>query len=115
MARSVCSHCGVGCGLILVFGEQRSATDYLYRSELEGWHGDGLLTRLSVAFSRDQRHKVYVQDLMRDTGAELWRWIDAGAHVYVCGDATHGRRTAGDAEDYLHSMTAQRRYLRDVY
>jgi sulfite reductase alpha subunit-like flavoprotein len=115
----------------LFFGEQHSATDYLYREDLEAWQADGLLTRLSLAFSRDQRHKVYVQDLMRETGTELWRWIDSGAHLYVCGDAArmakdvhrtlvevvrdHGGRAGAEADEYVHNMTVQRRYLRDVY
>jgi sulfite reductase alpha subunit-like flavoprotein len=114
----------------LFFGEQRSATDFLYRDELRTAHDEGLLTRLSLAFSRDQRQKVYVQDLMRSAGAELWRWLADGAHVYVCGDATrmakdvhialldiardHGRLGDG-AEDWLSGLVASKRYLRDVY
>jgi sulfite reductase alpha subunit-like flavoprotein len=114
----------------LFFGEQRSATDFYYRDELRSAHDDGLLTRLSLAFSRDQRQKVYVQDLMRAAGAELWRWLADGAHVYVCGDATrmakdvhialldiardHGRLGEG-AEDWLSGLVASKRYLRDVY
>jgi NADPH-dependent sulfite reductase flavoprotein alpha-component len=114
----------------LFFGEQRSATDFYYREELRAAHEDGLLTRLSLAFSRDQRQKVYVQDLMRAAGAELWRWLADGAHVYVCGDATrmakdvhialrdivrdHGRLGDG-AEDWLSGLMAGKRYLRDVY
>jgi NADPH-dependent sulfite reductase flavoprotein alpha-component len=114
----------------LFFGEQRAATDFYYRDELQVAHSDGLLTRLSLAFSRDQRQKVYVQDLMRGAGAELWRWLADGAHVYVCGDATrmakdvhlalldiardHGRLGDG-AEDWLSGLVASKRYLRDVY
>ncbi len=114
----------------LFFGEQRSATDFYYRTELEEMYGAGLLTRLSLAFSRDQRQKVYVQDLMRDAGREFWRWLDAGAHVYVCGDAGRMAKDVhaalieivrdhgglGDrAEDYVRSLVTQRRYVRDVY
>ncbi|MGQ0465491.1 MAG: molybdopterin-dependent oxidoreductase [Sporichthyaceae bacterium] len=114
----------------LFFGEQRSATDYYYRDELESMRDEGLLTRLSLAFSRDQRQKVYVQDLMRDSGAELWRWLDDGAHVYVCGDATRMAKDVNDAlldiarehgglgdgaEDWLANLASARRYLRDVY
>jgi NADPH-dependent sulfite reductase flavoprotein alpha-component len=114
----------------LFFGEQRSATDFYYRDELQAAHDDGLLTRLSLAFSRDQRQKVYVQDLMRAAGAELWRWLADGAHVYVCGDAArmakdvhialldiardHGRLGDG-AEEWLSGLVASKRYLRDVY
>ncbi|HEY2832736.1 MAG TPA: reductase, partial [Sporichthyaceae bacterium] len=114
----------------LFFGEQRSATDFYYRDELRAAHADGLLTRLSLAFSRDQRQKVYVQDLIRAAGAELWRWLADGASVYVCGDATrmakdvhlalldiardHGRLGDG-AEDWLSGLVATKRYRRDVY
>jgi NADPH-dependent sulfite reductase flavoprotein alpha-component len=114
----------------LFFGEQRAATDFYYREELQAAQRDGLLSRLSLAFSRDQRQKVYVQDLMRGAGAELWRWLADGAHVYVCGDATrmakdvhialldiardHGRLGDG-AEDWLSGLVASKRYLRDVY
>ncbi|MGQ0843886.1 MAG: molybdopterin-dependent oxidoreductase [Sporichthyaceae bacterium] len=114
----------------LFFGEQRSATDFYYRDELEEMRSAGLLSRLSLAFSRDQRQKVYVQDLMRDSGAELWRWLEDGAQVYVCGDATRmakdvhatlleiGREhgSLGDgAEDWLQDLVSAKRYLRDVY
>jgi sulfite reductase alpha subunit-like flavoprotein len=115
----------------LFFGEQHSSTDYLYSTELETWREDGLLTRLSLAFSRDQRRKIYVQDLMREAGAQLWRWISNGAHVYVCGDAgrmakdvhrtlievvhDHGGLSLEASEEYVDAMGAQHRYLRDVY
>jgi anaerobic selenocysteine-containing dehydrogenase/sulfite reductase alpha subunit-like flavoprotein len=114
----------------LFFGEQRSSTDFYYRSELEEMYGSGLLTRLSLAFSRDQRQKVYVQDLMRTQGREFWRWLDAGAHIYVCGDAGRMAKDVhaalieivrdhgglGDrAEEYVRSLVTQRRYVRDVY
>ncbi len=114
----------------LFFGEQRSSTDFYYRDELESMSSDGLLTRLSLAFSRDQRQKVYVQDLMRRSGAEVWRWLEDGAHVYVCGDATrmakdvhaalidiakeHGGLGEG-AEEWVGDLVAAKRYLRDVY
>ncbi|GAA4541520.1 bifunctional nitrate reductase/sulfite reductase flavoprotein subunit alpha [Pseudonocardia xishanensis] len=115
----------------LFFGEQRHDTDFYYRDELERMRADGSLTRLDVAFSRDQRHKVYVQDRMREHGAELWRWLDAGAHFYVCGDAsrmakdvdtalrdvvtTHGGLPADQAAAYVKRMTTEGRYARDVY
>ena len=114
----------------LFFGEQRSSTDFYYRAELEEMYGAGLLTRLSLAFSRDQRQKIYVQDLMRAQGRELWRWLDAGAHFYVCGDAGRMAKDVhaalieivrdhgglGDhAEEYVRSLVTQRRYVRDVY
>jgi sulfite reductase alpha subunit-like flavoprotein len=114
----------------LFFGEQRSSTDFYYRAELEEMYGAGLLTRLSLAFSRDQRQKIYVQDLMRAQGREFWRWLEAGAHIYVCGDAGRMAKDVhaalieivrdhgglGDrAEEYVRSLVTQRRYVRDVY
>lgn len=115
----------------LLFGEQHAATDHWYRDELAAWHADGLLTRLDTAFSRDQRAKVYVQDRMREHGAALWAWLERGAHLYVCGDATrmavdvdaalrevvqvHGALSADDAAAYVKAMSADRRYARDVY
>jgi sulfite reductase (NADPH) flavoprotein alpha-component len=115
----------------LFFGEQHSATDFYYRDELEAMRKDGLLTRLSLAFSRDQDWKVYVQDRMLEHGAELWRWLQEGAHFYICGDASrmardvdnalreiaqsHGRLSEQQAAEYLQDLTTQKRYLRDVY
>ena len=115
----------------LFFGERNSATDFYYRDELEGMRDDGHLTRLSLAFSRDQAEKVYVQDRMRQHGAELWRWLQDGAHVYVCGDA---QRMAKDVDDalceiaavhgglepdggraYVKDLATAKRYVRDVY
>ena len=115
----------------LFFGDQRSSTDYLYRDEIEAMHADGFLTRLDLAFSRDQRQKVYVQDRMREHGAQLWKWLQDGAHFYVCGDASrmakdvdetlrevvqvHGRLDEEDAETYVKQLAAEKRYVRDVY
>jgi NADPH-dependent sulfite reductase flavoprotein alpha-component len=115
----------------LFFGEQRAATDFYYREELLARLDDGFLTRLDVAFSRDQRGKVYVQDRMREHGPQLWRWIDGGAHLYVCGDAArmardvdrtlreiiahHGGMGDAEAAGHLRALTAGRRYVRDVY
>ncbi|MFT4101858.1 MAG: sulfite reductase subunit alpha, partial [Burkholderiaceae bacterium] len=115
----------------LFFGEQHAATDFYYRDEIEGMHGDGLLTRLSLAFSRDQDEKVYVQDRMREQGAQLWAWLQDGAHFYVCGDAgrmardvdaalrqvvqRHGGLSAEAAADYVARLSKEKRYVRDVY
>ena len=115
----------------LFFGERSSATDWYYREEFEGWREDGFLTRLSLAFSRDQPEKVYVQDRMTAHGAQLWRWIAEGAHVYVCGDASrmardvdaalrrvvaeHGGMSEEDATLHVKAMAAEKRYVRDVY
>ncbi|WP_435592588.1 molybdopterin-dependent oxidoreductase [Nocardia sp. bgisy118] len=115
----------------LFFGEQHRATDFYYRDELEQLRHHGVLDRLDLAFSRDQRTKVYVQDRMREHGAHLWRWLDDGAHFYICGDATrmakdvdtalreivahHGHMTAEDADAYVKRLTDDKRYVRDVY
>ncbi|MCK8672135.1 bifunctional nitrate reductase/sulfite reductase flavoprotein subunit alpha [Rhodococcus sp. HM1] len=115
----------------LFFGDQRSDTDYLYRDEIESMHSDGFLTNLDLAFSRDQRQKVYVQDRMREHGARLWKWLQDGAHFYVCGDAsrmakdvdatlrevvqTHGRLDADAADAFVDKLASEKRYVRDVY
>ena len=83
----------------LFFGERHAAGDFYYRDELQALRDDGLLTRLDLAFSRDQAAKVYVQDRMREHGAQLWAWLQEGAHFYVCGDAG---RLAKDAVSYTH-------------
>ena len=115
----------------LFFGDQRAATDFIYRDEIEGFQADGTLTRLDLAFSRDQAQKVYVQDRMRTAGAELWAWLQEGAHVYVCGDASrmardvdaalqavvaeHGKMDAAAAKAFVQRLAADKRYQRDVY
>jgi NADPH-dependent sulfite reductase flavoprotein alpha-component len=115
----------------LFFGEQHAASDFYYREELEALQRQGLLTRLDLAFSRDQAAKIYVQDRMRQQGAQLWAWLDAGAHFYVCGDASrmakdvdaalrqvvadHGGMDADAATAYVAGMAADKRYVRDVY
>ncbi|WP_144107864.1 sulfite reductase subunit alpha [Paraburkholderia sp. BCC1886] len=115
----------------LFFGEQHAATDFYYRDELEGLRDSGVLTRLDVAFSRDQSEKIYVQDRMREQGAQLWSWLEEGAHVYVCGDASrmakdvdatlkqvvaqHGGMSEDKALDYVTRLAQEKRYVRDVY
>ncbi|ROO90917.1 sulfite reductase (NADPH) alpha subunit [Actinocorallia herbida] len=115
----------------LFFGEQRASTDFYHRENLESWHGDGFLTRLDLAFSRDQRAKIYVQDRMREHGARLWEWLEEGAHFYVCGDAQrmakdvdatlrgiavlHGGLTKEAADRYVKKLASDKRYVRDVY
>ncbi|MEU4624560.1 bifunctional nitrate reductase/sulfite reductase flavoprotein subunit alpha [Actinoplanes sp. NPDC023801] len=122
---------GAPGGNWLFFGEQRSTTDFYYADELEALRADGILSRLDVAFSRDQRTKVYVQDRMREKGAQLWAWLQAGAHFYVCGDASrmardvdqalhdivinHGSLTPEDATAYIKQLATDKRYVRDVY
>ena len=115
----------------LFFGEQRAATDFYYRDELEAMLADGHLTRLSTAFSRDQAEKIYVQHRMLEQAGELWAWLEDGAHFYVCGDAarmakdvdaalhqivaTAGGRGEDGAREYLEKLKADKRYQRDVY
>ncbi len=115
----------------LFYGARNGATDFLYREELEHYSGAGVLTRLDTAFSRDQDEKIYVQDRMWEHGADFWAWLDAGAVVYVCGDAQRmakdvndtmtrivarfGQMTVRDAEAWVKQFSADGRYLRDIY
>ena len=115
----------------LFFGDQKRATDFLYEDDWTRWKAEGVLTRLDTAFSRDQLDKIYVQDRMRENAAELWAWIQAGAHFYVCGDAKRmakdvdvalhdviagqGNMTPAAAADYVKLMKKEKRYQRDVY
>jgi NADPH-dependent sulfite reductase flavoprotein alpha-component len=115
----------------LFFGEQHRAHDFYYRDELAELQQAGVLTRLDLAFSRDQRSKIYVQDRMRERGEQLWLWLQEGAIVYVCGDASrmardvdealrdvvaeHGGMSAGQATDYVKQLASDDRYRRDVY
>jgi sulfite reductase (NADPH) flavoprotein alpha-component len=115
----------------LVFGDRSFEHDFLYQAEWLHWRKSGLLTRLDVAFSRDEEHKVYVQHRLLEHGAELWAWLQDNAHVYVCGDAArmapdvesallavireHGHLGDDDARGYLLDLQRARRYQRDVY
>ena len=115
----------------LFFGDQQRANDFLYEEELTAWMKDGSLTRLDLAFSRDQAEKIYVQTRMLEQAAELWSWLEAGAHVYVCGDAkrmakdvdaalhtvieTAGGHTKEQAAEYVAALKTAKRYQRDVY
>ena len=87
----------------LFFGDQKRTSDFLYREQLEAWLADGHLSRLDLAFSRDQAEKIYVQQRMIEAGVELWSWLQAGAHFYVCGDAS---RMAKDVDAALHQAMA---------
>lgn len=114
----------------LFFGERSSATDFLYRDELESMCEEGHL-RLDTAFSRDQERKIYVQDRMIENGGTVWNWIEEGATLYVCGDASrmakdvhsalctivekHGGMDAEQAQEYVAALKDQHRYHRDVY
>jgi sulfite reductase (NADPH) flavoprotein alpha-component len=88
----------------LFFGEQRRESDFLYGDELGALQTEGVLTRLDLAFSRDQEQKVYVQHRMREASAELYAWLEAGAHFFVCGD---GERMAKDVDAELHAIVAR--------
>jgi sulfite reductase (NADPH) flavoprotein alpha-component len=115
----------------LFFGDQHEATDYLYGDEWKRLLAEGRMARVDLAFSRDQAQKVYVQDRMREAAAELWSWISAGAHFYVCGDAHRmakdvdavlhqvvaekGGMDAAKAVEYVKQMKKDKRYQRDVY
>ena len=115
----------------LFFGDQRAATDFMYREELEAMQREGTLARLDTAFSRDQGEKIYVQHRMRERARELFEWLEGGAFFYVCGDAklmakdvdaalheviqTAGKRTAEQAAEYVNRLKAEQRYQRDVY
>jgi sulfite reductase (NADPH) flavoprotein alpha-component len=115
----------------LFFGDQRRELDFLYEQELEAFRADGLLTRLDVAFSRDQAEKIYVQHRMREQAAELYAWMKDGAHLYVCGDATRMARDVdvalahiiakqggmglSEAKSHLAELARSGRYQRDVY
>ena len=115
----------------LFFGDQHFTTDFLYQTELQNWLQTGVLTRLNTAFSRDQAEKVYVQHKMLKESADLFRWLEAGAHVYVCGakepmsvdvETTllhiiqkEGKKPLGQAEAYLDELREAGRYVKDVY
>jgi sulfite reductase (NADPH) flavoprotein alpha-component len=115
----------------LFFGHQRRTCDFFYEDEFTAMLGAGTLTRLSLAFSRDQAEKIYVQDRMREEGDEFFRWLDAGAHLFVCGDAKrmapevertlieivarHGGKSETEAKAYVAALGNSGRYRKDVY
>ena len=115
----------------LFFGDQHRSSDFIYSDELTEMADSSVLTKMSLAFSRDQAEKVYVQTKMREEGAELFRWLEDGAYFYVCGDASRMAKDVEDAlldiiceqsgctldgaQDYLTTMKKEKRYVRDVY
>ncbi|MEO1078553.1 MAG: flavodoxin domain-containing protein [Pseudomonadota bacterium] len=115
----------------LFFGDQHRGSDFLYEEQLTGWESSGLLDKLSVAWSRDGAEKVYVQHLIKKEGAEFFQWLEHGAAIYICGDATrmavdveetlieviseHGGLEVHDANAYLEALRKSQRYQRDVY
>ena len=115
----------------LFFGDQTRAHDYLYEDEWGIYQNDGVLHKLDLAFSRDQDYKIYVQTRMKENAAEFWAWLEEGAILYVCGDASRmakdvdtalheiiseeGGKSAEEAAAYVEQMKADKRYRRDVY
>jgi sulfite reductase (NADPH) flavoprotein alpha-component len=115
----------------LFFGDRRFTSDFLYQTELQDWVKTGVLTRINTAFSRDQAEKVYVQHKMQRQSAELFRWLESGAYVFICGakepmsiDVEHtlldiirreGNKNAAQAEAYLEELKEAGRYTKDVY
>ena len=114
----------------LFFGDRTIENDFIYREEMEALQEKGML-KLDLAFSRDQAEKIYVQDRIKEKGAEFYQWLEDGAHFYICGDAfrmakdvdkaileviaTHGNKTADEAEAYVRKLKKEKRYARDVY
>jgi sulfite reductase (NADPH) flavoprotein alpha-component len=115
----------------LFFGHQHQDSDFFYRDELKELKERGILNRLTLAWSRDGKEKVYVQDRMREVGADLWRWLSDGAHFYICGDAkrmakdveralvdvvaAHGGHSADEAVAFVQGLKKAGRYQADVY
>jgi sulfite reductase (NADPH) flavoprotein alpha-component len=115
----------------LFFGNPSFTQDFLYQTEWQGYVKSGLLSKISLAFSRDQAEKIYVQHRLLEQGAEVYQWLEAGAHFYVCGDAnhmakdveqalltiyqTHGKQSADEAKKSLLALRKAKRYQKDVY
>ncbi|EJD6045121.1 NADPH-dependent assimilatory sulfite reductase flavoprotein subunit [Providencia rettgeri] len=115
----------------LFFGNPHFVDDFLYQVEWQCYVKDGLLTQISLAWSRDQKEKVYVQDKLREQGEAVWQWLQEGAHLYVCGDANrmakdveqalldiigqYGNMDSEEADEFLSELRVMRRYQRDVY
>ena len=115
----------------LVFGNQKFTDDFLYQAEWLQYRKNGLLNKVSTAWSRQGKEKVYVQHKLRENAADVWQWLQNGAHVYVCGDALkmakdveqalldiiaeHGNMSPDDADEYLSELRENKRYQRDVY
>ena len=115
----------------LFFGDQKAEFDFLYKDELQEFQRSGVLNRLDTAFSRDQEHKIYVQNRMLENASEIYAWLEQGGYFYVCGDATRmagdvdlalhqiieraGGKSAEEAKEYVEAMKQAKRYRRDVY
>lgn len=115
---------------LVIFGNPHFVDDFLYQVEWQRYVKDGLLTHISLAWSRDQQEKIYVQDKLREQGEEVWQWLQEGAHIYVCGDANrmakdveqalldivsqYGNMDSEEADEF-YELRVMRRYQRDVY
>jgi sulfite reductase (NADPH) flavoprotein alpha-component len=115
----------------LFFGAQREKSDFYYQEDFAQLMRDGVLTKFDTAFSRDQEHKIYVQNRMMGASAEIWKWLQEGAHFYVCGDAKRmakdvdaalreivqqqGGLEVEEANEYVEKLKSDKRYKRDVY
>jgi sulfite reductase (NADPH) flavoprotein alpha-component len=115
----------------LFFGNPNFTQDFLYQTEWQGYLKSGLLSKISLAFSRDQANKVYVQDRLKENGKEVFEWLEQGAHFYICGDALrmakdvettllalvaeHGNKTEAQAKEYVTNLRKSKRYQKDVY
>lgn len=115
----------------LFFGNPYFTQDFLYQVEWQKYLKDGLLTKMTLAFSRDQSEKIYVQHRLLEQGAEVYQWLEEGAHIYVCGDAnymakdvndalislvaSHGQKSQEEAEAYVNDLRRAKRYKKDVY
>jgi sulfite reductase (NADPH) flavoprotein alpha-component len=115
----------------LFFGDQRFTSDFLYQTEIQNWADTGVLTRVNLAFSRDQKSKLYVQHKMLEQAAALWNWIEEGSYIYICGAKApmstdventllqvierYGGKSVAEAQAYLDKLREEGRYLLDVY
>lgn len=117
--------------MILFFGCRKKTEDYIYEDELLSYSQDGTIKQLHVAFSRDQKEKIYVTNLMADNEQSIWNVLDSGGHIYVCGDArnmardvhtllvsivkNNGGLSENEATDYVKKLSAKGRYSVDVW
>jgi sulfite reductase (NADPH) flavoprotein alpha-component len=115
----------------LLFGDRNKAHDFIYQDEIEAMQESGLLTKVDLAFSRDQDRKVYVQDKMIESGKEMFEWLERGGYFFICGDAyrmakdvdvalhlliqKHGNMTEDESVSYVNKLKKEKRYVRDVY
>jgi sulfite reductase (NADPH) flavoprotein alpha-component len=122
---------GAGGKNWLFFGEQQFATDFLYQTEMQNWYETGVLTKINLAFSRDQQEKIYVQHKMLQNAAELYQWLENGAYFFICGKKDpmsadvekallsiikeQGNKTEEEAKEYLEHLEEQGRFEKDVY